>query len=449
MAFKRFGSRLYIRLGLLLAVLLGIAALVAQSDFVLLPLLLLAVAVGQVLELSRFVNRTNKELARFLFAIQHNDFTATYTDANLGDGFPELAAALRSIADKFRQNRIEKESYLHFLDAVVAEVQVGLLALNSKGEVRIMNQTASQLLDLPNLKLWERFAAKAPDFAEKATQLAVGERTLLPAPKGRMLALSCSSITLLGEKHRIFTFYDLRNELERNELESYNRLISILTHEIMNSVAPVSSLAETMQALVHTENEQIKHASTLTAEDMDDLAQALTTIAGRTSGLLHFVQEYRKVARVPEPALAEESVQEILHRAATLLRPELEQRGIQLEVEVNPPPMRIYLDATQIDQILINLLTNAMQALEDRAEPTIKLYAYVADGGKHIAVSDNGPGVPPDLRENIFVPFFTTRTNGSGIGLSLSQQIMQKHKGALSYQPASTGGATFVLSFRY
>ena len=330
MAFKRFGVRLYVRLALILALLIGTAAVLVQTSFVLLPIFLGLAALLLTIELVRFVRRTNKELSRFLFSIQHNDFTAAYMDKGLEDGFPELASALRSIADKFRLNRIEKESYLHFLNAMVAEVRVGLMAISASNEVRIMNQTAIQLLDLPNLKRWDRFQDKAPTFTMAADALTQGERkliTLHQATGTRMLALTRSSIVLLGEHHRIYTFYDLRSELERTELESYNRLISILTHEIMNSVTPVSSLSETIVGLLQHHDGSVRTPEELSSEDVEDLSHSISTIRRRSQGMLRFVQEYRKVAKVPEPQLQEVAVTQLLDGVTTLLAPDLTQAG--------------------------------------------------------------------------------------------------------------------------
>ena len=288
--FKRFGVRLTLRFVLILAMLTLIAWLLTNRGYVLLPIFAVAAVLLLTAELVSYVRRTNRELARFLFSIQHNDFTSTYIDTGLETGFPELAEALRSIAEKFRQNRIEKESYLHFLDAMVAEVRVGLMAINSNNEVRIMNQTAVQLLDLPNLKQWTRFAEKAPDFVAAADELNVGERKLVTIahPEGaRMLALTRSSIVLLGERHRIYTFYDLRSDLERTELESYNRLISILTHEIMNSVTPVSSLSETIESLLQHPEGRVRQPTELSSEDVEDLTHSIGTIRRRSDCLLY------------------------------------------------------------------------------------------------------------------------------------------------------------------
>lgn len=449
---KRFGVRLYVRFALVLLVLVSIAWLVAFTNYVLLPVFGAVLAILLIVELIGFIRRTNKELSRFLFSIQHNDFTAAYIDTGLESGFPELANALRSIADKFRQNRIEKESYLHFLDAMVAEVRVGLMAINSSNEVRIMNQTAVQLLDLPNLKEWKRFKEKAPDFANAAEALSQGERKLVTVhhpQRSRVLALTRSSVILVGEKHTIYTFYDLRNELEAKELESYNRLISILTHEIMNSVTPVSSLSETMEALLQHPEGRTRTPAELSGDDLQDLNHSIATIRRRSEGMLRFVQEYRKVAKVPDPQLQEVQITTLFDAVATLVGPELEKASISLECSVDPPPLSIYIDRNQIEQVLLNLVRNAQQALEETDSPHITLRAYVRDSHKIIEVADNGPGVPASVVNSIFVPFFTTKPQGSGIGLSLSQQVMQKHKGSMNLQAAGTAGATFVLQFRF
>ncbi len=431
---------------------LALAYILQGMHLIFLPIALGGLILFQVFELTRFVSRTNKELARFIFSLRHADYTARYPEADMGSGFKELSEAFQLVSDRMREKKLENESYLHFLNTVVSQIRVGIIGLSPSGEIMIMNQSATSLLDLPNLKKWERFEKKSPDFSAAAKLMKDGDRILLSLDTStgkRQLSLSLKVIKLLGEKHRIFTFYDIKSDLERKEIDSYNKLISILTHEIMNSVTPVSSLTQTVSSLLHTDKNEVVSKEDLSQEDLKDVADSVETIRKRSKGMLSFIKDYRKIAKIPEPVLNEVGVKDFLDQVVRLMKTEITNSGLSIRINVSPPPLKIFMDQALIEQVLINLIINAIHAMEGQEEGLIEIHAGLQEGYKVIKVIDQGKGVSEEIQDKIFVPFFSTKKTGSGIGLSLSQQIMQKHKGVIDLETKEGRGTTFLLKFRY
>lgn len=451
MGFKKFSSQVFFRFALLLANLILVSWLIPNSPYVLLPAALIVVAILQIIGINSLISKHNKKLAKFVFSLKHEDYNSNYLESTSDTGFKELNEAFQLINDRLKENRLENESYLHFLNAIVEQIKIGLVTLDEQGEVAMMNQSASRLLEIPNLKKWHRFEEKAPEFSSAVNGLDENEKILLsitrPSYK-RQLAIHMNVVKLLGVKHKVITFYDIKNELERKEIDSYNKLISILTHEIMNSVTPLNSLTDTVTGMLK-DGDKVIDKDKLNQEDVDDIAASIDTIRKRSKGMLSFIQDYRKIAKIPEPSLQEIKVLPFFEHIQTLMQAEFEQQGINFKMEVKPKPLRMYLDQGLIEQVLINMIVNACQALQEVEVKQLSLQAYTKEGFKIIELKDNGHGIPEKLADRIFVPFFTTKNSGSGIGLSLSQQIMQKHGGSIDVESEEGKGARFVLKFKY
>jgi signal transduction histidine kinase len=241
---------------------------------------------------------------------------------------------------------------------------------------------------------------------------------------------------------------NIQTELEENEMEAWQKLVRVLTHEIMNSVTPISSLANTLEEDIKFHLEADNEKCEMTREELDDLHLAIKTIQKRSDGLIRFVTDFRSLTHIPKTQFAEVPVKDLFDHIDLLMRHELDENRVIFKKDVDPLNLNIKIDRELIEQVLINLIKNAIQALEEQSDRQISLSAFKRDH-KHtfISVKDNGPGIDEEAQSKIFIPFYTTKKNGSGIGLSLSKQIMRQHLGSISVKSKSNEGTEFILRF--
>ncbi|MCC7264795.1 MAG: ATP-binding protein [Candidatus Latescibacteria bacterium] len=395
----------------------------------------------QLYALIHYVGQTNRELSRFLLSIQHGDFSQTFPATGAGAAFDELRLAFNQVMDAFRLARAEKEEHLRYLQTIVQHVGVGLIAFRGDGSVELANTAAKRLLKrsvLRNLRDLE-----PPALGQSLLGLKPGQKALLkPDAEGErvQLAVSATAFRLHEQEYILVSLQNIHSELEEQELEAWQRLIRVLTHEIMNSITPITSLAATADGLLRQ--------APLSGEGLADAQEAVGTIRRRSAGLLHFVEDYRQLTRLPAPHFQILSVREIGGRIEQLMRPQLAQAGIAFCLDIAPESLEVTADLEQLEQVLINLFTNALQALQGRQGGRIALRARMDERGRVLLeVADNGPGIVPEALEKVFIPFFTTKPDGSGIGLSLCQQIMRLHRGTISARSRPGEETVFTLRF--
>ncbi|WNJ18951.1 ATP-binding protein [Pontibacter sp. G13] len=409
--------------------------------------------VGMVWELIHYLEKTNRDLRNFLLAIKYRDFTHTFSSEFRGDSFLGLKDAFNQIMKGYQDLRAEKESHYLYLQNVIEHVSVALICHGEQGEILLMNQAAKDLLDRPymsNIKIMDRIN---PDLLKAVEEIKPGERKLVKAlvnDQLRNLALQSTEFKLQEVNYRLVSLQDIRSELEAKEVDTWQKLIRVLTHEIMNSVTPIISLAKVVHTLLEDEEGNRIPLTELDDMDSEDILNSVKTIESRSKGLLHFVHAYRSMTRIQKPNFANVKVSEMLARVSTLLGPEMERRGIRLDMKGVDPSLTIKADGELIEQVLINLVKNAMEAVED-ADATAKEISLacqeLADGRKLVMVKDTGKGIDPEYQDKVFIPFFTTKKKGSGIGLSLSRQVMKLHGGTISFQTDQGVGTTFALVF--
>ncbi|MFK7926310.1 MAG: PAS domain-containing sensor histidine kinase, partial [Bacteroidia bacterium] len=278
-----------------------------------------------------------------------------------------------------------------------------------------------------------------------------GQRILIrsgPNAKAPHVAIQATAFKLKGQGFKLVSLQDIQVELEEKEIDTWQKLIRVLTHEIMNSVTPIVSLTKVTHSILSETEGSPRAAKMLSEEEIQDILDSILTIENRSKGLLHFVHAYRSLTRIPPPQIQDINASEILNRIITLLKPEMDRRGIALQLSVPERGLNLQIDPQLIEQVLINLLKNAMEAVESTKSPEIHLIVRQRkDGRPQIIVQDNGQGIHPELIDKIFIPFFTTKPKGSGIGLSLSRQIMRLHKGNIEMQTSDQNGTHFFLNF--
>ncbi|KAA9354718.1 sensor histidine kinase [Larkinella humicola] len=441
---KRFATGLFIRIAIILITCLLIAYAwwtvpASRSLLVGVGLILLTV---QTANLHRYITSLNRKLTRFMESVRYSDFAVAFkADSELGPSFKELNQQFNEVLEAFRQARAEKEANLHYLNTIVQQVSVGLISFDMVGNVEMTNQAALRLLGIYRLRNLSDLQSVHAGLYDILTGTPSSTPAIYQTSFEQELSVRCATVSLRGRPVTVASIQNIRSELQQKELEAWQNLTKVLRHEIMNSVTPIVSLVGTMQQIVNTE---LAGADT---EAVNDLREALTTIEHRGRGIMRFVDAYRNFTAIPQPRLAEISVENLLKNVIALVQTELQQRHIILQAPPVPSYLMIFADAGQIEMVLINLIKNAMESLDGHRKPKLRLEVKSQDNRLMIYVSDNGPGIEPEAIEKIFIPFYTTKKTGSGIGLSLSRQIMQLHNGQLKVTSTPGQGSTFSMIF--
>jgi two-component system, NtrC family, nitrogen regulation sensor histidine kinase NtrY len=281
--------------------------------------------------------------------------------------------------------------------------------------------------------------------------LRTGGRSLITLEIGgdeRQLSVYAIELTLGNENFKLISLQNIRSELEEKEMEAWQKLVRVLTHEIMNSVTPISSLANTVEGEIVSYLDKSNEKPDISKDDLEDIHLAVQTIQRRSDGLIRFVNDFRSLTHTPMPQFQMVSVRELFEHVSILMKHDLEINQIRFIVNVKPQNLALTVDPELIQQVLINLLKNAIQALEERENKIIELLAYQDEKNNTLfIVKDNGPGIDEEAQSKIFIPFFTTKKTGSGIGLSLSRQIMRQHNASISVKSKNDEGTEFILRF--
>ncbi len=411
------------------------------------------IALYQIYALVHYVERTNRDLTRFLQAIRYEDFSQSFAGPGLGSSFDDLKAAFNEVLDAFRRTRAEREENFQYLQIVIQHVGIGLICFQPGGNVELMNAAARRLLKVGALKNITALASFSKPLVDTLFRLKPGEKALVKIEENNeplQLAVYATELRMRDQAFTLVSIQNIQNELEEKEMEAWQNLIRVLTHEILNSVTPIASLASTVNDLLTATDasDHQKLKGEIRTETIGDIHDAVQTIERRSQGLLNFVDAYRKLTRIPKPDFRIFPVAELLARVQQLMRAKMRDRAIDFHIRVEPETLELSADPEQIEQVLINLLLNAMQALEGRSGPRIDLTSRMDGRGRVvIQVRDNGPGILEEVQKKIFIPFFTTKQDGSGIGLSLSRQMMRLHGGTINVRSRPDVETVFTLRF--
>lgn len=402
------------------------------TDYFAVPVVIGVIVGLQVIALIRSLEAHVVHLEEFFAAINYEDLTHRFV---ADDVDAELQDAFNLIVEQFQLARAERDVQANYLEMVVRHVPVPFLAARADGSLSLVNQPARRLTGLPALHHIEDLAVLDAQLPQRIRNIDPGRQQLIQTTlrgSPAELRVSVSELRMAGETERLYALENLSGELTARESSAWRNLIRVLTHEIMNSLTPVSSLAQTCQSMLED------------ADVTPDLREAVGTIARRSEGLMQFVSKYRELLQVPEPSPENLEMLEVLNGIVTLTGNELQ--GIDVNVEVVPASLQIMADRNLLEQVLLNLVRNAADALKEAAEPSIHLRARLDFGRVLVQVADNGQGIPQNLMDQIFIPFFTTKRGGSGIGLSLCRQIMTAHGGQITVD-SSPGDTRISLRF--
>jgi len=451
MGYNRFRILVIARV-LLLSFSIFLLIYLAEFEKYLISLLILgSLIIVQIISTIRFVERTNKKLSKFLESIRYSDFASSFSDKGMGKSFEGLNEEFNQVINEFKRNRAEKEEHYNYLQTVVQHVSIGIISFTRDGKVDMINNAVKKLLKISNLRYIDDLKLIKKDLPEIFHKMKAGDNTLIKLfIKDELLQLSvyATEFRMRGEEYVLISLQNIHAELEEKEIESWQKLIRVLTHEIMNSITPISSLASTVQEMMFENPEERLILKDLDQEDLDGISSGLKTIQSRSQGLLNFVEIYRNLTRIPKPNFRYFEIKELFERASELMKPKLDKLNIKCESKIIPGDLKLTADPDLIDQVLINLLLNSIDAVSNIKNPYISITGYKNDSGRVlIEISDNGSGIKPDILDKIFMPFFTSKKTGSGIGLSLSRQIMSLHKGSISVKSTPKEGTIFTLTF--
>ncbi len=450
MIFKNFRFNLIVRVILLIASIF-LFYYSFSTDYFFTPIIVGAAIIFQVSSLVRYIDKTNRELTSFLESIRFNEFTRTFKIEGLGSSFDELNTAFNEVINDFQRVRSEKEEHFYYLQTILQNIDISLIAFQNDGTIELINKSAKKLFQVSGLTNITGLENMSKELVDLLFRIKPGQSELVKVydeDDFLQLAVYATTIKVKDKLITLVTIKDIQHVLEEQETEAWQKLIRVLTHEIMNSITPISSLSSTLENLLKEYSFEGKGETSVDNESLIEMEKALQTINKRSNGLLHFVNTYRNLTRIPKPNFEICKIEELFSNINLLMAKEIDKQKIKLISTVEPPKLEITADEQLIEQILINLMKNSIHALKGRTGNEIHLNAFYNKRGRFtIQVADNGPGILPDVLDKIFIPFFTTKTSGSGIGLALSRQIMRLHGGTITAYSKLDEETVFTLTF--
>ncbi len=425
----------------------GIAFLLAKQSYTFAGLCSI-VMIFLVIDLFRFTNKSNAELQQFVESVHYRDFSRRFDEKNAPASLQPMRKGFNEINTTFKLISKEKETQYVYLQNILELVDTGILSYeHSSGDVMWMNETLKQLLQVPYIKTIHSLKKREENVYAEIIAINPGENKVISLKSDKThfkVLMSATAFQTDGKKYKLIAFQNINEALEETESKAWQKLLSVMTHEIMNSVAPISSLADTLKNRLQLAVSDLDNKS----GSVDDLELGIDTIKRRSEGLLKFAETYRNLNKINTLTVKKIYVRDLFEAMHNLMQPTLTQKNIELEIILKDPDLMLEADATLIEQVLINLVVNATDAVKEKDLPRIMLSAYITPTNKVvIKIADNGSGMPEELIEKIFIPFFSTRKTGSGIGLSLCKQIMLLHKGTIQVQSVEGEGSAFLLYF--
>ncbi len=422
--------------------------MISKPNMLFAAILTAVIIISQLIEIFRFISQTNRKLTRFLESVKYSDFISGFTaDNKLGISFRELNEAFNEVLEAFRKARSEKEEHWQYLNAVVQQVRTGILSFDTEGNVQLINANARKFLGVISIKNIRELQDFNPKLYDAIQHVQVGKSELYKGKHELYLTIQSTELRIRGIDVKLITLQNIKPELQQQELEAWQNLTKVLRHEIMNSITPISSLTSTLRDVLNHDMKKVGEHYELKEEGADDLQEGLSTIENRSRGLIKFIDAYREYTSLPKPKLVAVRLKELLDHVAQLMKPELKKTTINFNYSCSSEYLTIQADVEMIEQVLINLLKNGIEALAETPDPTLTLIGHYHENVVKIEVTDSGSGIIAEAIDKIFVPFYSTKRTGSGIGLSLSRQIMQMHNGSISVESEPDVRTVFTLRF--
>jgi len=455
MIYRHLYLDVVIRVILLTVSCFGFAFEYVLINDVIINLNLLALIAIQVVLFIRSSNRINRDLQTFFMSVRNEDSTLRFPRRFRTRSFNRLHQTLQEVNDLIRRIKLENIEQNQYFKTIIEHITVGLISFNRKGEVKLLNQAARDLLNVKGAVSLASLDRRKKGLSEEIVNMKPSEKKLIKlkiegihGAELKQLAVRATELKLRDEQVKIVSFQDIKNELEEKELEAWQNLIRVLTHEMMNSTGPIKSTTHTLIELITSNKMADGTQRNASDELMNDLLDGLQIIKERSTGLEKFVKHFRQLNLLPQPEFQEVRLKEVLRNMGILMDEDIRKNNIAFRIKTQPQDLSVEADKKMLEQLLINLVKNSIHSLRKTKNPTLEVSAYsLGDGRVEISVKDNGTGIQPEEIEKIFIPFYTTHEEGSGIGLSLARQIMRMHRGTI--EAFSEPGIQTVFTLRF
>ncbi|RYD91846.1 MAG: HAMP domain-containing histidine kinase [Sphingobacteriales bacterium] len=447
MIFKRYEWRLLVRIVLLTGALFASAFIIIKGTFLLYLIITIPLMLYIISEMIQFQKKALDEVNQFVESVHYRDFSRHFDVRRAPDEFKPMRTGFNEINSTFKSISRERETQYQYLQKILELVDTGILSYEPEnGQISWINESFKKLINVPYLKTMHSLQVREEALYNDIIILKPGDSNIITVTRNQQLVkilVTASLMRIENKVYKLIAFQNVSEALDETESKAWQKLLNVMTHEIMNSVAPISSLADTLKNRLQSP----EIANSAIKDELEDIELGIDTIKRRSEGLLKFTESYRSLNKITKLDLTKILVRNLFENLNSLMRPTLEKKRIELEIILRDPALAVEADINLIEQVMINLLVNAIEAVKDSAAPRITLSAEIQKNKTLVKVTDNGLGMPPELLDKIFIPFFSTRKTGSGIGLSLCKQIMLLHKGNILVQSAQGKGASFILQF--
>lgn len=442
MQFKRYEWKIIKRVVLLILNTTGIAVLFVKGFFIY-ELIPFGIIIYQIYDFYVFNRKAYDEIATYVESVHYRDFSRHFNVKEAPNELKTIREGFNEINDTIKDITLEKETHFQYLQKVLEIINTGIISYKEPdGEVIWINETLKRMLQIPYLRTIHSLEKRNSTLYQNILHIKTGAQEIVKLSEGLKeikVLLNSTAFMLDNKVYKLVALQNINEAIDETEANAWQKLLSVMTHEIMNSVAPIASLADTLKSRIVADD--------MPLTEKEDLTIGMDTIKKRSEGLLKFAQIYRNLNKVTQPQIKAIPVSELFGTMYNLMNPTLEQEGIELDITIKDPNLILHIDHNLIEQVLINLILNAKDAVTGLPDGKIDLLAKEENHKLVIKVSDNGKGISPEIMDKIFVPFFSTKSNGSGIGLSLSKQIMLLHKGNIHLATREGLGTSFELVF--
>lgn len=439
MDYRGFNTGIVTRVVVIVLLAIFTAFAIVKNPWFFTPLVSGILLVGAVIELVRHLNYYSRNLNNFLMAIKQSGFNTTFPEKEKGN---TLFRAFNEITKAFHELALEKETNYLFLKTLTDKIEAGLIAYDKEGNIKWINPEAKSIIKKPGISTFAHLKEYQPVLVREIESLRTGQKKLIQLMVGDELvdiSLQINQISIGQDMLYIALLQNIHREMEMKEVEAWQKLTRVMRHEIMNSMTPIVNLTEAVNQVLASRND-------LNSKDSDfgDIKESLLAVENRSKGLIKFVNAYKDFSQTPELHITEFSFKAMMDKVASLLETELSLKNVDLELDIKPLSLKINADEELLEQVAINLIKNSLEAIRDDGGK-IRVFCRKDNEGCLIKFSDTGPGISSEMLERIFVPFFTTKPEGSGIGLSLSRQIIHQHGGRINVDSSTDAGTTFII----
>jgi len=422
----------------------GLAVLFFVKSQFLFAILFLVITLFLTLRTLQSLFKKLRDIDDFVEAVRYRDFSKRYPET--GKRRNSFYKYFNTLNDTYLSISREKEAQYQYLIRILELVNTGILAYNTETlDTLWMNDAFKNMFQIPYVKNISWLKKRHTKLYNELNEIHLGENRLTTINAGYRTIKTLSNASgfqINGQNYLLIAFHNISATLEEVESGAWKGLLNVMTHEIMNSIAPVASLADTLKKRMELMKEDMEPEK---FPDFDEMVSAMETIGRRSDGLLRFADTYRNLSKTIVPEIQPVNLYELLNSVYRLMQPSLEQKGIRLEVKTDNSPVIACIDRNLIEQVVINFITNATYAVRNKKEPHIILFAGATEERSYLTVADNGCGILPEIQEKMFIPFFSTKKNGTGIGLSLSREIVKLHNGNLQVQTKESEGSAFTI----